>query len=94
MVTPESIQDAVRQFVLSGEISPPNQGESLLMRLRTAASKYIGGNCHAAVAIYESFIGTLKARRGKNVTPAAADIMIADAQFLIENCPAIFGQGG
>ena len=94
MVTPESIQDDVRQFVLSGQISDPNQGNSLLTRLRTAADKYRRGNCNAAVGIYQSFINTLQARRGKTVTPAAADIMTADAQFLIENCPTIFGQGG
>ena len=66
---------------------------SLLKRLRTAADKYRDGNCRAAVGIYESFINTLEARRGKSVTPVAADILSADAQFLIENCPALFGQG-
>ena len=94
VVTPESIQDDVRQFVLSGQITDRNEGNSLLARLRTAADKYRDGKCNPAVGIYNSFINTLRARRGKTVTPAAADIMTADARFLIENCPAIFGQGG
>lgn len=94
VVTPESIQDAVRQFVLSGDISDPSLGKAFLSRLAAAASEYKSGNCRAAVGIYESFINAVLAKRGKKVSPAAADIMIADARFLIENCPATFGQGG
>jgi hypothetical protein len=94
VATPESIQDDVRQFVAGGQIADPNQGGSLLMRLRAAAGHYGGGNCRPAIGIYESFINTLDARRGKSVDPVAADIMTEDARFLIEHCPEIFGQAG
>jgi hypothetical protein len=95
VVTPESIQQAVRQFVESGAIQQPSEGKFLLGRLGEAADAYHGGNCEAARGIYGSFIQTVEALTGNNgsvtIDSTAAAILIADAEFLIDNCPQLFG---
>ena len=45
------------------------------------------GKCKDASGSYQSFINELRAQSGKKVSPDAAAIMIADAQYLIEHCP-------
>jgi hypothetical protein len=35
----------------------------------------------------DAFIHEVSAQRGKSITPVAADILIADAQYLIAHCP-------
>ena len=45
------------------------------------------GQCGTASNQYESFVNELQAQGGKGVDARAAGIMIADAQFLIANCP-------
>ena len=85
VVTPESIQEAVKQFVASGAITL--QSQALLGRLQNAARLYHDKKCGPAGNIYQSFIQTVQAQRGKGIDPAAADILIADAQFLIDHCP-------
>jgi hypothetical protein len=93
VVTPESIQEAVQQFVSTGAIARKN-GQFLLNRLVAAARAYRAENCNAAVGVYNSFIQTIKAQNGKSIDPEAAAILIADAQFLIDNCPVLFAQNG
>ncbi len=89
VVTPESIQDAVRQFVDSGAIEKPNDGKNLLNRLANAARSYTKENCRSAQGIYRSFINAVEAHRGTTIDPVAADILILDAQFLIDHCPEV-----
>jgi polyhydroxyalkanoate synthesis regulator phasin len=86
IVTAESIQDDVRQFVASGQITQ-DEGNSLLKKLVSAAKARAKGNCANAATIYASFISEVQAQSGKKIDPVAASILIDDAQYLIAHCP-------
>jgi hypothetical protein len=86
VVTAASIQDDVNQFVAAGKITK-NEGKSLLTKLASAAKARAKGNCPNAATIYTSFISEVLAQSGKSIDPAAATILIADAQYLIDHCP-------
>ena len=85
VVTPESIEEDVRQLEASGAITHP--GQSLLAKLAAAARQYHDQNCRAASQIYQAFLHEVQAQRGKSIDPGAADVLTADAQFLIDHCP-------
>ena len=85
IVTPESIQADIQEFLESGDITQ-DEGTSLLRKLQAAARARTDGNCSTANNIYRSFINELLAQKGKHVRPAAAAIMIGDAQYLITHC--------
>lgn len=86
IVTAQSILDDVTQFAAAGKITVAN-GTSLLAILNAAAAKRSAGNCPAANNLYSAFISQVNALSGKGIDPAAAQIMIADAQYLIAHCP-------
>jgi hypothetical protein len=85
VVTPESLEEDVRQLAASGAITHPSQ--SLLGKLEAAARKYHDQSCGAASNIYRAFLHEVQAQSGKSIDPGAADILTADAQFLIAHCP-------
>jgi hypothetical protein len=87
IVTPLSIQADVQQFVASGDITNSRGGNSLLSILQAAASAESNGACKAAISDYQSFIQKVQAQTGKGVSPAAAQILIGDASYLIAHCP-------
>lgn len=66
-----------------------NQGlaNSLMSKLNAAASARDRGNCQTAADNYGAFIHELQAQLGKGIDAGAAQIMIADAQYLIAHCP-------
>jgi len=86
IVTPQSIKDDVTQFVASGDIKKDGTENSLLAHLNAAAAAEARGNCTAAENIYQAFINEVVAQTGKAITPTAAQILIADAQYLISHC--------
>jgi len=63
------------------------EANSLLAKLDAAAASRAGGRCGTASNQYSAFINELQAQAGKGVDATAAAIMIADAQYLIVNCP-------
>jgi FIMAH domain/Bacterial Ig domain len=85
IVTPESIEEDVRQFVESADITQ-DEGTSLLRKLQAARKARADGKCVTANNIYQAFINELSAQSGKHVRRAAAAIMTADAQYLIAHC--------
>jgi hypothetical protein len=85
VVTPESLEEDVRQLAASGAITHPSQ--SLLGKLEAALRQYHDPNCGAASHIYQAFLHEVQAQRGKSIDPLAADVLTADAQFLIAHCP-------
>jgi hypothetical protein len=87
IVTAESIQEAVRQFVSTGLISHSSLGQLLLGKLAAAADARAKGNCPAARLQYEAVISTVTTKIGKGIDPTAAAILIADARYLIAHCP-------
>jgi hypothetical protein len=87
VVTAGSIQADVGQFVASGAITNANWANSLQAELKSAAAARAKGNCTGAASIYGAFIRDAQSQIGKSITPIAASIMIADAQYLIAHCP-------
>jgi hypothetical protein len=58
-----------------------------LSKLASAAKAREKGDCVNAATICTSFISEVRAQRGKKIDPTAAQILIADAQYLIAHCP-------
>jgi len=87
IVTAQSIQEDVNQFVALGAIRPASLGQFLLSKLQAAATARERGNCKTAASNYESFISAVQAQTGKGIDPTAAAILIADARYLISHCP-------
>jgi hypothetical protein len=86
IVTAQSIIADVNQFIASGAVNP--KGSSLLLgTLNNALPKQTAGQCLDAANIYNAFISAVQAQTGKSITPIAAAILIADAQYLQTHCP-------
>jgi kumamolisin len=86
IVTAQSMMDDVNQLAGSGAIDP-NEVNSLLAKLSAAADQRSKGNCNSSGNQYQAFINEVNAQTGQSITPAAAAILIADAQYLITHCP-------
>jgi len=87
VVTAESIKEDVNQFLAAGLIKNGGLANSLLAKLNAAGDARSRGQCGTAANEYSAFINALQAQAGKGVAANAAAIMIADANFLIANCP-------
>jgi hypothetical protein len=87
IVTPESIEADVAQFLAAGKIKNGGIANSLVAKLNSAANARTGGNCDKASQHYDVFIHEVQVQAGNGVEAAAAAIMIADAQYLIAHCP-------
>jgi hypothetical protein len=87
VVTADSIKEDVNQFLTAGLIKNAGLANSLLAKLSAAAGARSRGECGTAANQYSAFINALQAQAGKGVDAKAATIMIADAQYLIANCP-------
>src|SRR5262249_55174596 len=87
VVTPESIKEDVNLFAAAGKIKDPGLPSALLSKLDAAADARARGKCAQAASLYDAFIKLLQAQSGSGVDATAAAIMIADAEFLIANCP-------
>jgi len=87
IVTAQSIIDDVNQFQDSGDITKHGIANSLIAKLNAAAAARSRGNCATAANIYGAFINEINAQTGKSISATAAAIMIADANYLIANCP-------
>jgi beta-glucosidase/6-phospho-beta-glucosidase/beta-galactosidase len=86
IATPESIKQDVADFLAAGAIRNRGLARSLLAKLDAAAAARARHNCSAATNIYSALINQLNALSGHGVDPAAATIMMADAQYLIVHC--------
>jgi hypothetical protein len=87
VVTADSIKDDVSQFLDANRISNGGLAKSLLGKLNAAAAARSRGECATASNQYDAFIRELEAQAARGVDAPAAAIMIADAQYLIANCP-------
>jgi len=87
IVTPQSIIDDVNYFWSSGDITDPAVYQGLLDKLNQAAAKYSKGQCKTSGNDYQAFINQVLGQAGKGISSAAANILIADAQYLITHCP-------
>jgi hypothetical protein len=87
VVTPASIEGDVTQFLQMGAIKNAGLASTIMSNLIAAAAARQRGQCNTAANIYTSFINAVLGQRGKGIAVTAADIMIADAQYLISHCP-------
>jgi PKD repeat protein len=86
VVTAESVKQGVEQFVADGSIKSQGLTNSLIQTLNAAAAAGAQGNCRVAANNYRAFISLLKAQSGKQITAAAAAVLVADAEYLIAQC--------
>jgi hypothetical protein len=86
VVTAESVAQSVNQLLASGAVAAKS-GPSLQAKLTKAMAKRNAGRCDVASNMYGAFINEMSAQSGKSITPTAAAILIADAQYLIAHCP-------
>jgi len=86
IATVGSLQDLVNMFFESGYFNSPKGMLTSLIRKLYAAEKYIdAGQTDDAKDVLGSFINQLEAQSGKHVSDYAANILIADAEYIINN---------
>jgi predicted thioesterase len=92
IATVESLQDLVEFFFETGDIAPPHSKRrygilnSLLAKLRAAEAYINDGDIDDAIGALGAFINQLEALSGKkHVSEFAANILIADAQYVIDH---------
>jgi len=86
VVTPDSIIGDVKYFASIGAITK-DEPNSLIRKLNAAKAYRAAGDCKDAAGSYQAFINEVMAQTGKKVTKSAANVLIADAQYLIAHCP-------
>jgi hypothetical protein len=86
-ITPASVAADVRQSFASGAIQTQGLENALLAQLEAAADARARGQCGTAADIYAAVIRTLRAQSGHHIDTATASQLIAELQFLIDNCP-------
>jgi hypothetical protein len=85
IVTPDSIEDDVRQFYRSGDIANASIEHTLLTDLDVAKAAWPTSICLAASA-YRIFITDVQLLKGTFVSATAARILTDDANYLIAQC--------
>ena len=86
IATVGSLQDLVNMFFESGYFYSPKGMYTSLIKKLYAAERYINaGQIGDAKGILGAFINHLEAQSGKHVDPDAANILITDAQYVIDN---------
>ena len=68
-------------MVLDGRITKFGVANGLLVKVSAAAR----GRINASKNILRDFIKLVNDQRGKNITEAAANLLVTDALFVIEN---------
>jgi hypothetical protein len=86
IATVGSLQDLVNMFFESGYFNSPKGMLTSLIRKLYAAERYIdAGQTDDAKGVLGAFINQLEAQSGKHVSDYAANILIADAEYVINN---------
>jgi uncharacterized repeat protein (TIGR02543 family) len=75
----------VEDFYDQGEIDKAEIKESLLDKLYAAKKMIDKGKTKTSKNILKAFINHLKAQSGKHVSEEAANMLIADAEYVINN---------
>jgi hypothetical protein len=81
--TLDSLMDAVRSYASAGAIDSGTY-RSLMAKLTDAKDAYSRGNLVAARGKLRDFINQCTAASGNGITPAAANLLIADAQWVLD----------
>lgn len=81
--TLESLIASVNRLASEGMIADKGTLNSLLQKLQNAQASLKKGQTNAAVNKLEAFINEVKAQSGKKINTDAANLLIADAQWVI-----------
>ncbi|HEU0297499.1 MAG TPA: PKD domain-containing protein [Anaerolineales bacterium] len=73
----------VNDFVAGGDISS-GVGTALLSKLQTAQKKLDSSQTNTTINVLNAFMNSVEAQRGKKISAAAADDLMAQAQTIIE----------
>jgi photosystem II stability/assembly factor-like uncharacterized protein len=82
VATIDTLIGAVNTFVRTGEIDA-SRGRNLLAKLEDAQQALARGNLAAARGALNDFKSQVSAQSGKSITPSAAQLLVADADFVI-----------
>ena len=83
-----SLKAGVDRFYQEGEIDTLGIYDSLMAKLNAIQpSAESRGKQNSAANVLEAFINEVTAQSGKHITTAAADLLIADAQWILANPP-------
>ena len=86
IATISSLQDLVTMFFESGYFhSPKGMYTSFIKKLYTAEAKIDAGQISAAKGVLGAFINHAEAQSGKHLDEYTANILIADAKYVINN---------
>ncbi len=81
----QSLIALVNKFYTEGKISKKDLKDNLLQQLNAAKASFDSGKTKTAKNQLLSFINAVLAQRGKAITAQAADILIADANYIINH---------
>jgi 2',3'-cyclic-nucleotide 2'-phosphodiesterase (5'-nucleotidase family) len=81
--TVASLKASVNRFYAEGKITKATVRDSLLAQLTAAQKSIDAGKKGTAINQLNAFINQVKAQSGKAITKPAADLLIADAKYVI-----------
>jgi hypothetical protein len=83
IATVQSTKTSVNRLYNERAINDASIRNSLLDKLNTAQTYLNNGNTKAAINTLNAFISSVKAQSGKHITKVAANLLIADANYVI-----------
>ena len=78
-----SLTTDVNNLVGGGDVSS-GVGTALLNKLQTAQKKLESSQTNTTVNVLQAFMNSVEAQRGKKISAAAADDLMAQAQAIVE----------
>jgi hypothetical protein len=85
IATSKSLVSSVNSFFAEGLIDNGGIQNSLLKKIGNAQKDIDKGNLDTAINKLEAFINEVQAQSGNHITVEAADLLIADAQWVIDH---------
>jgi hypothetical protein len=82
--TVQNLEDIITQLYEEGKIDEEGVYNSLLVKLNYFLQAFEEGNVCDAASKLNDFINEVSAQSGKHITPDAAALLSADAQWLVE----------
>ena len=83
--TSQSLVSAVNRFTSEGKIDNSGIQNSLLKKLENAQKDIDKGKLDTAINKLQAFITEVQAQSGKHITEDAANLLIADTQWVIDH---------
>jgi hypothetical protein len=83
VATVQSLQASIVRFYSEGKITNAGTYNALIKILKSANDTYKKGNVNATISKLQDFIMTVKSVSGKQISTDAANLLIADAEYVI-----------